>query len=347
MQNLTAHYNILFNANELLRLKQVSYATAFVDNYNEILSVYQDTTPKSATADKDLDAAIVKANTIINYKEQSHYIGDAYLVLGKANYLAENYFDAREYFSYVLKTFPKRADLVQEAQVWKARTLIYLDQLPLAKLVIDSAIQNINPKKKVFADIYATKLEYDIVAVDYTDGEEMAKLAVKYCRDKNQRLRWTFILAQLEQSNKDYVEAIKNYSQIAKSNALFEMAFNASLNLISIQDIENGIKLNRIDKLLILLKNPNNKEFRDQIYYQVAQLKFTDKRIDEAIKDYNLSLRANIRNQSQKGLSYLRLAEIYFNNKADYLKSKKYYDSTLTSLPKNYPGYQAIQKKRG
>jgi tetratricopeptide (TPR) repeat protein len=345
MQNLTAHYNILFNAKEILRQKQESYETSFIDNYNEILSVYQDTTLQSTTPDKDLEAAKLKANTIINIKEQSNYIGDAYLVLGKANYLSGNYYNAVEYFSYVIRSFPKRKDLTQEALVWKARTLMYLNQLPLAKLVIDTAIQNIDPKKRVFADIYATKLQYDINALDYTEGEEMAKQAVHFCRDKSQRLRWTFILAQLQELNNKPAEAFKNYTAIAKSNALFEMAFNASLNLIRIADAQNGVKVNRIAKLLALLKNPNNKEFKDQIYYQAAQIYLADKDIDNAIKNYKLSVRSSIKNQNQKGLSYLRLGEIYFSNKADYLSAKKYYDSTLTSLPTNYPGYLAIQKK--
>jgi tetratricopeptide (TPR) repeat protein len=345
MQNLTAHYNILFNAKEILRLKQESYATSFVDDYNEVLSVYQDTTVKTKTPDKDLELAIVKANTIITIKEQSKYLGDAYLILGKANYLEGNYFNAVEYFSYVIRSFPKRKDLLQEALVWKTRTLMYLDQLPQAKPVIDTAILTIDPKKKAPADIYATKLQYDINAGDYTDGEEMAKKAVQYCGTKTQRLRWTFILAQLQELNGKTADASKNYAQIAESNALFEMAFNASLNLIRIEDMQNGVKINRIDRLLSLLKNPNDKEFKDQIYYQVAQLELIDKKINEAIKYYNLSIRSSTKNQNQKGLSYLRLAEIYFKNKNDYLTSKKYYDSTLTTLSVNYPGYQAIQKR--
>ena len=346
MQNLTAHYNILFNANEILRLKQISYATSFVDNYNEILSVYQDTTPQTTTVDKDLEQATTKANTIITIKEQSKYLGDAYLVLGKANYLEGNYYNAVEYFNYVSHSFTQRPDLLQQALTWKTRTLLYLDRPKEAKPVIDTAILTINPKKnRYIADIYAAKLQYDVDVQDYADGEEMANQAVQYCRDKTQRLRWTFILAQIEELNNKLDGAYKNYAAISRSNALFEMAFNASLNMIRIEDTENGVKINRIDKLLGLLKNPNNKEFKDQIYYQVAQLEFADKHIDLAIKYYNLSLRASIKNQSQKGLSYLRLAEIYFKNKADYLTSKKYYDSTLTALPPNYPGYQSIKKK--
>ena len=347
MQNLTAHYNILFNAKEILRQKEDAYATAFVDNYNEILSVYQDTTSHTTTTvDKDLDLATVKANYLINMKEQSKYIGDAYLVLGRANYLEGNFFNAVEYFSYVIRSFPKRKDLVQQSYVWKARTLIYLDKLPDAKLAIDSAIANVDPKKnKPFADIYATKLEYDIAVMDYTDGEEMAKLAIDICHDKSQRLRWTFILSQLEELDNKMGDALKNYAQIAKSNALFEMAFNASLNIIRIQDNENGIKIDRLERLKQLLKNENNIDFKDQIYYNIAQIELAGKNVDAAVKYYNLSLRASTKNQTQKGLTYLRLAEIYFNNKADYLQSKKYYDSTLTSLPVTYPGYPAIQKK--
>lgn len=345
MQNVTAQYNILFNAKEIIRLKQVSYATSFIDNYNEILSVYQDTTPQTTTPDKDLELAIAKGNSIITIKEQSHYLGDAYLVLGQANYLEGNYYNAVEYFSYVIRSFSQNKNLLREALLWKTRTLIYLDKLPEAKPVIDSAIAGINPKKRVHADIYATKLQYDIDVQDYVDGEEMARQAVHYCRDKPQRLRWTFILAQLQELNNKLGEATKNYRQIAKSDALFEMAFNASLNLIRIQDTRNGVKINRTDELLSLLKNPNNKEFKDQIYYQVAQIYLADKNVDQAVKYYNLSLRATIRNQNQKGLSYLRLAGIYFNNKADYVRAKKYYDSTLTTLPTNYPGYVSIQKK--
>jgi TolA-binding protein len=344
MQNLTAHYNVLFNAKEILRLKQESYAASFVDNYNEFLSVYPDTITQSQTPDKDIELAETKANTIISVKEQSKYLGDAYLVLGKSNFLAANYFNAVEYFSYVTRTFPKRHDLLMEALVWKARSQMYLNELPKAKLALDTAILNIPPKKHQPADVFATKLQYDINVQDYTDAELMAKKAVQLTHDKGQELRWTFILAQVQEVNKEPGDAFKNYTIIAKSNASFEMAFNASLNRIRIEDTRNGIKLSRIDRLLSLLKDPNNKEFKDQIYYQVAMLYLADKNIDNAVKYYKLSVRYSLRNQTQKGLSYLRLAEINFKIKADYATAKKYYDSTLTSLPINYPGYATIQK---
>ena len=347
LQNLTAHYNILFNANEILRLKQEGYALSFVDSYNEILSVYQDTTSQSSSPDKDLAEAKAKANKIINIKEQSHYIGDAYLVLGKASFLGGDYFSALEYFNYVTRSFHDKPALVQQALFWKARSLMYLNQMAKAKLVIDTAIQSIKPKKKAYlADIYATKLQYDINVQEYADAEEAAKQAIHYCHTKAQRLRWTFILAQIQELNNKNAEAIKNYIRVANSNASFEMAFNANLNRIRIEDMQNGVKVNRIDRLKALIKNENNKDFIDQIYYQIAELYFANKDVDNAIKNYKLSVSNSHKNQNQKGLSYLRLADINFKSKADYIGAKKYYDSTLLSLSANYPGYQSVQKKR-
>ena len=347
LQNLTAHYNILFNANEILRLKQEGYALSFVDSYNEILNVYQDTTAQSATPDKDLAEAKAKANKIINIKEQSHYRGDAYLVLGKASFLGGDYFSALEYFNYVTRSFPEKPALVQQALFWKARSLMYMNQMPKAKLVIDSAVQSIKPKKKTYlADIYATKLQYDINVQEYADAEEAAKQAIHYCHNKPQRLRWTFILAQIQELNNKNADAVKNYLRIVHSNAAFEMAFNADLNRIRIEDMQQGAKVSRIDRLRALIKNDNNKDFIDQIYYQIAELYFANKDIDNAIKNYRLSVRFSRKNQNQKGLSYLRLADINFKNKADYFGAKKYYDSTLFSLSPNYPGYQSVQKKR-
>lgn len=347
MQNLTAHYNILFNANQILLQKQQDYATAFVDSYNEILPVYQDTAVTKSTngLDKDLQSAVDKANKIIYEKEQSHYLGDAYLVMGKANYLGAYYFNAAEYFAYVIRSFSKQPKLVAEALVWDARTQLYLHHPDTAKRLLDTAFQNINPKKINPADLYATKLQYDINIQDYKDGEEMAKQAIHYCKNSKQRLRWRFILAQLQELNGENNDAYANYGRIAGSNANFEMAFNAQLNQIRIADMGNGAKMSRIDQLRALLKNPNNKEFTDQIYYQIGQQYYSQKDYDNAITNYKLSVRNSVKNQNQKGLSYLRIADIEFSNKTDYVRAKKYYDSTVLTLSPNYPGYLTIQKK--
>ncbi|RFZ90181.1 hypothetical protein D0C36_23355 [Mucilaginibacter conchicola] len=346
LQNLTAKYNILFNANEILRAKQAAYEQAYVDDYSELLSVYRDTTAGMDQPDADLDAVKSRANKIISVKEQSHYLGDAYLLLSKANFYDGNYFDAIEYANYVIRSFgATQPELRQEALVYKSRSLLYIKQPNDAKVSLDTALRNVNPKKKITADVYASKLQYDINVQDYTDAEAMAKLAIEYSNNSEQELRWTYILGQLQELNHKPTDAIASYSRVARSNALFDMAFNANLNRIRIEEGQSGVKLTRAARLRSLLKNPNNKDFNDQIYYQIGELQYADGNIDEALKSYAQSVKASIRNQTQKGLSYLRTADVYFTNKADYVKAKMYYDSTLANLPPNYPRYTIIAKK--
>ena len=347
MQNLTAHYNILFNANQLLDQKQIDYALSFIDSYGNLLNVYPDTIAHTDAADKDLDAAVTKANLIIYEKEQSRYLGDAYIVLGKAAFLGGNYFNAAEYFGYVTRSFTDKNSLatVQEARTWQIRSLIYLNNLTEAKQVVDSALFNINPKQRITADVYAAALAYNIAVQNYTQAEAMAQNAIKYAKSKATRIRWTFILAQLQELNEHNTAAIANYTKIVKSNASFEMAFNANLNRIRIGDERQGIQMTRTQLLLSLLKEPNNRDFVDQIYYQIGEIYLKNNDLNNAVKYYNLSLRNSKTNQNQKGLAYLRIADINFKDRADYVSAKKYYDSTLTNLSPTYPGYITIQKK--
>nr|WP_157799173.1 tetratricopeptide repeat protein [Mucilaginibacter auburnensis] len=345
MQNITAHYNLLFNANELLNQKQADYAAGFVDDYQQILAVYPDTIAHSDAVDKDIDDVIIKANKIINEKEQSKYLGDAYLVIGKANYLAGSYFNAVEFFNYVIRSFPARADLKQQAFTWKARALLYQHYNEEAAVALDSAMHNLYPKKLNPAEVYAAQLQYDINTQEYEHAEEMAKQAIATVKQKQLKLRWIYILGQLQELNNKNADAIANYTRIVKSNAPFEMAFNASLNRIRIQDMHDGVKLDRIGLLLSLLKNNSNADFKDQIYYHVADLYHRAHDLPNAIKYYNLSVKSSTKNQNQKGLSYLAIADINFKERGDYITAKNYYDSVVANLSPLYPGYKQIKLK--
>jgi tetratricopeptide (TPR) repeat protein len=345
LQNLTAHYNLLFNANELLNQKQLDYATGFVDDYQQMLAVYPDTIGQTDAVDKDIEDAIAKANKIVSEKEQSKYLGDAYLVIGKANFLAAKYFNAVEFFNYVIRSFPKRADLKQEALTWKARALLYQNYTAEAAIALDSAFANINIKKRNPANIYAAQLQYYINVQEYEGAEEMAKKAIATVKQNQLKLRWTYILGQLQELNNKNADAIASYTRIVKSNAPFDMAFNASLNRIRIQDMRNGVKQDRVALLLKLLKDNNNADFHDQIYYQVAEIYRAAHDLPRALQYYNLSIKSSTKNRTQKGLSYLSIADIKFKNEADYVTAKNYYDSVLTNLSPYYPGYRQIKLK--
>ncbi|MGI4749589.1 MAG: tetratricopeptide repeat protein [Janthinobacterium lividum] len=345
MQNLTAHYNILFNARQVILQKEALMAQVYTDDFSEILSVYQDTIAKTTAGSKDLEAVTTRANTIINFKEQSHYIGDAYFLLGQANYLNSNYFDAVEFFDYVVRSFPENKELDRTALAWKARSLMKLNQPKKASGILDTARLLFDVKKPSAEDITGTDLQYNINQGNYEQAEKLAVQAVALASDSKRKIRWNFILAQLQEANKKPADAYKSYSKVVHSNASFELAFNATLNSLRIEEKQDGQPTDRITRLRTLLKDDKNLDFIDQIYFQMGETSLASQKIDLAIVNYKLSVKNSTRNQKQKGLSYLRLADINFKYKTDYIQAKKYYDSTLLNLSPSYPGYQQILKK--
>jgi tetratricopeptide (TPR) repeat protein len=352
MQNLTARYNYIYNSNLILDNYEEQLYETYKDNYNEILPVY--TAPEkfnfsnvasTPVNERELDKIITKAQTIIADKAFSNYIDEAYILLGRAHFYKSNYFVAEEYFDYTAKTYATNPYVRVTALTWKARSLMQLDNLKDAALILDTVYLNLPEIKNHKAEPLATIAQMYIYQQRYTDAILLLNNAVKVTTLKRNRIRWTYILAQLHEQQKEYGEALSHYLKVQKSNAGFELYFNANLNRIHLAGLMNGERLNRKKLLMALLKDDKNLEYTDQVYYQIAESYAEDGDFTGAEKYYNLSIRNGSKNSYQKGLSYLKLADLNFKEFRNFLKAKSYYDSTVNTLPKNYPGYDLILKK--
>lgn len=345
MQNLTAHFNILYNANEIVNESERNIQLAHSDDYDRIISVFKETNESNSQGElSKLDQAILKANTIANEKSQSKYVDEAYFLIGKANHLKSNFFNAVEYFDYVYLNYPKEKEVKQASLAWKTRSLIASDRLEEAYNSIDSALKYVNTEKKSVADIFAIRAQLHIYAEEDLQAINMIEKAIASKTSKQNKIRWTYLLAQLQQINGQAEDAYKNYARVLKSNASFEMAFNAKLSSINLKNKISLDPQNRTKQIAALLKDSKNIDFHDQIYFQIANSYVEENDIEKAIENYNNAISKSTKNVIQKGLAYLKLAEIYFND-SDYIKSKAYYDSTLVALPSIYPDYAQIKKK--
>lgn len=345
MQNLTAHYNILYNAKELINESERNIQQAYSDDYDRVIPVYKEPNESISQSElKKLDDAILKANTIANQKSLSKYVDNAYFLIGKANHLKSNFYNAVEFFSYVYVNYPKEKEIRQASLAWKTRSLIASDRLEEAEASIDSALRYISSEKKSVADIYASRAQLHIYAKEDAQAISLLGKAIKSAVNKQNKIRWTYLIAQLQEINEQPKDAYLNYTRILKSNATFDMAFNAKLSVINLKNQLSGDTSGRTRQIAAMLKDDKNRDFTDQIFFQIADSYVDANNIDKAIENYNYAISKSTKNVAQKGLAYLKLAEIYFKQ-TDYIKSKAYYDSTLISLPIIYPDYALIKKK--
>lgn len=351
MQNLTARYNYIYNSNVLLTEYNEALAQSYSDNYEKILPVYLDPEPQinlvltPGAANKQLDEVIFKGQTIINDKSFSNYIDDAYMLLGKANYLKGNFFIASEYFDYTSKTYGSDLKTFIMALNWKARSQMELNNMAYADKILDTMLRAADELKKDLPEPLATTAQMRIYQKRNKEAILLLQTAIRTANEKQLRIRWQYILAQLQEKENDLQNAFINYTKVENSNAPFEMYFHANLRRIKLKALISGYKVNEDDQLLSLLKDDKNFDYTDQIYYQVGELFFEEGNYKKAEENYIKSAKASTKNQNQKALSYLRIADLNFKQFSNYIRAKAYYDSTITVLPKNYPDYDAIVKK--
>jgi TolA-binding protein len=350
-QNLTARYNYIYNSKVLLTEYNDGLLQSYPDNYEKILPVYLDPEPQvnlvltPGAPNKQLDEVITKGQTIINDKSFSNYIDDAYMLLGKANYLKGNYFIASEYFDYVAKAYDKDLQTFVMAMNWKARSQMELNNMAVADKILDTMLRAADNLKKDIAEPLATTAQMRIYQKRDKEAIMLLENAVRLGDDKQLRIRWRYILAQLQEQENDLQNAFINYTKVENSNAPFEMYFHANLQRIKLRALISGYKVDEDKALLALLKDDKNFDYTDQIYYQVGELFSKEGKFVKAEENYQKSVQQSTKNQNQKALSYLKIADLNFKEFNNYIKAKLYYDSTVLIMPKNFPDYDNIVKK--
>ena len=344
MKNLTAHYNIYFNANELLKTSEINIKKSLVDDFTQILDIFPKLTEETTSGETaNLNEVVKKANSIALDKYESNWLDDSYLLLARAEYLKGDYYNAAEYYSYVSITFPKEKKNKLAAYLGQVKTDFALGNIAEADSILELAA---NLKYKFYKDdLEASMAQLALLRGNYKIAENHLQRAINFTHNNYKRIRWSYTLAQLQELILRPKEAYRNYQNIVASNASFEMSFNANLARIRINENASGKQFNRITTLKKLLKEDKNKEFKEQIYYQIGIAYSQLKQYDKAIEYYKISAHETPGTVKQKGLSFLKLAELNFDSLKNYTQAQLYYDSTLQYLPKNYPNYQTIANK--
>jgi tetratricopeptide (TPR) repeat protein len=179
---------------------------------------------------------------------------------------------------------------------------------------------------------------------DYGRAIEPLARALEDVKKKAQRIRYTYILAQLQQKAGDPALASQYYRKVIKMNPPYEYSFNARINRASVfmagSDNAKEIK----DELRKMLKDDKNAEFKDQIYYAQGNVAFREGNVEEAIEMYKLSSAHSTSNAQQKTTTCIILADIYYERQ-DYEMADAYYDSAVVFLTNEYPGYEAFMQK--
>ncbi len=345
---LTTRYNIYFNGNEAWKEGVAMLEKNHVDKYDRMLPVFKFGTvdqtkgiyPQMDKAIKKAETAVTKHGMLIKGKQYNKWTDPCYLLRGKARFYKRDYYAALEDLEFV-SGLKRKDNFKYEAQLYLARTYSELAMWADAQSVIDRMKNEKDFPAKlkdkyyaVVADFYLKQGEDSMAIKPLEKAIELTKR-----RDKKVKGRYTFILAQIYQRQKNYKKAGKYYELARKYHVSYDMDFNATLNIARSFDRENGNPKAIRAKLIKMTREDKNSDYLDQIYYALGELSLRDEDENGAIEDFKTSVRTSRSNANQKGLSYLALGRIYLGH-GEYRPAKAYYDSASTSIDKESPEFK-------
>lgn len=366
--NLISHYNIYFNGLESYKRGVNRVGKDFKDNFTRVLPVFYFSVPEAVSAvAPDMDRAIEKATKVItlhsitakpdlkrgnltekqkefyNKKEFNKWVDDDYMLMGKA-YIYKNQFKmAVETFKKVVTDFPEEP-IRYEALIWMARGYNELGEYRDSENILEMIRADEDLPDEYRGDLYSTWADLLIKQNKYAQAIPKLLKALDDAHSKQQRIRFTYILAQLYQETDASQEAVANYRKVIKMNPPYDMTFNAKINMASSYNVGSG-RGDEIQKLLTkMLKDNKNIDYQDQIYYALGKIALKQGKTKEAIENFKLSAQKSVNNPNQKGLTYLALADIYYNI-PEYSLAQAYYDSTVQNIGNDYEDYENLVTK--
>ncbi len=345
----TTHFNGYFNAREMVNESIVDLEKGAQENWEEPLSLFIYPTEESASSlYPTMDGAIEKCGKVIDRHsmlikkvQYNTWIDDSYMLIGVSNFYKRNFPEAEEMFKYVSKQF-KKEPIRHEANLWLAKINIERGNFTKAQTILEELEEKKNnfPKglNEEFQTVYA---HFFMKQQDWQNSVDYLQNAISATKKKKNQTRKTFILAQLYEKMGKSQKAIRRYQEVVKMNPDYEMKFYAQINQALAFDSRADPEPVR-EVMRKMLRDEKYIEFRDQIYYALAEVEFADRNVDDGIAHLVKSTEVSVNNPKQKGKSFHRLSEIYLEER-QYESASSFYDSTMTYLPTDFPDYEVIK----
>ena len=233
-----------------------------------------------------------------------------------------------------------------EAIVWMAKSLIELENYADARSIISygEALRKLTKKQR--RDFYLIDAYYYVRRNDYSPAIEELENAMAYFKKKKQRAYYEYLLAQLYQKNNQPADAIDYFVKAGKDTKTEDLMLFSKIQLAKLYSTNPDLAEDDVEKMLTkLIKMGRNKTYADQVLYTLANYYYHQKDTTQAIAALQKSIKRSIDNNEQKGKSYLRLGEIYFENEM-YDVAAINYDSAIAFLPNTYPDYDKIAYRK-
>ncbi len=263
----------------------------------------------------------------IGGRERNNQIDDAYLLLGKSRYYTQRFIPAIEAFNYVIINYPY-ADLIDETRIWRAKTNIRLDNDEFAIETLKIVLKNKELEPRVKEEAHTAMAMAYVKTDSIQRAIEQLTLATETQENVAQAARNLFVLGQIYSAeNKKDSAAIVFQKLINFKKAPYKFKIHANIDLARATTKDSAVN-SLIVKFKDLIKDRENRDYLDALYYQKGLLEEKRDSLHIALRDFKTSLKIPNGDVIQKTYTYEKLGNIAFDYSL-FVDASAYYDSVI------------------
>ena len=274
--------------------------------------------------------------------EYNPFIHNAWMLLGKAEYMKGDFLSSAATFHYISRHFTWMPNLVVEAQLWEVLSYCAMGWTTEA----DNILVHIHPEAlKGKQQNYL----YSLASADYLIRERQYDKAIPHLEEAAkraggaQKVRLNFLLGQLYANTGNNKAAYSAFAKAGSSSgATYRTKFNARIKQSAMFE---GTKIDgEVKSLKRMARLSRNKDYLDQIYYAIGNLYLSRRDTARAIENYILAAEKSQRNGIDKAISQIALGELYFARR-QYELAQPCYSEAIPQLDEDFPNYKLLKKR--
>ena len=364
-QSFVTRFNVFHNGNEAYKEGLSAQEKSHKDNYMEIIPLFPISKESTRNAGSgNFDKAIEKSQKAIKLhsikqkpkkkagrtlsekdklwhakKEYNPYLHNAWMLMGKAQFQKGEFLEAASTFSYITRLYSEDPKIVAEARMRMAQCYAELEWNYEADNLLSQMGRDSIP--------YQLAEEYDAIMASHLLRQEQFAEALPYLekavkrsgRTKKQKTREYYLLGQIHKHLGNKQQAYEAFGKAIKQNPPYELEFNARIQQTETVSGSNAAKM--LKTLKRMGKDPNNKDYLDQVHYAMGNIYLAQKDTVNAISQYEKGAELSTRNGIEKGILLLQLGQIYWD-RTRYVDAQRCYSEAIGLIDKEHKDYDMV-----
>lgn len=224
--NFTTYFNLYYNASDLFEQAE----TAIKEQKVDLFSTQELVLPGSAN--QQLVKVIEKASKILQYHNQTAFVDDALLMLGKSFFYQRNYQKALRKFNELVATHPE-SNLVLESELWIGKSEMKLKDYQTAlQTLADVRKKGIDEgEDEIVNQTFIEQIKYYIYIEDIKSAIVTSNELLGVSDDNELNAIVAYQLGKFYMDSEDVENAVVALEKVFEYSPTYETELNASIEL--------------------------------------------------------------------------------------------------------------------